>query len=92
MDEKQIKPITAKEARAKTERSTFLLKMAYKIIDDEAARNATRADLDVYHCDSSVVAKVMQTLMEQGYEVEFLTDYDEFDNPVIDRTCVVIKW
>jgi len=78
----EMKKITAVAARELTEQSTFLLKSAYKWIEEAAKRNNNNIPLCKECYDEQVFTSVVAQLVKDGYNVE----------EDVDSGCVMVKW
>ena len=93
-NKKEVRIITAKEARSKAETSEFLLRLAFRVISEAAARNECCAELCIDRVESSVVTNVKDVLKTNGYSVDYYTEEDPegIEEPHIDYNVLVIKW
>lgn len=93
-NKKDIKFITAKEARTKTEESTFLLRLAYKLIQEAANRNENTVELDVINKDPLIIEQVKASLTSNGYEWHWYvwSDPEGVEMDEVDHHVLVINW
>jgi len=79
---KEIRAITAKEARALADCSDFTLRHIYKVIRDCATENSTSIEWSTCHLSNFALDVAINHLQEDGFTVEHKVE----DN------CLVIKW
>lgn len=93
-DKKEVKIITAQEARIKTIESVYLLKLAGKLIQEAANRNEDKIYFEIQDKNPNVVAKLREELEKKGYSVEFFEDKDPdgIEEPFVDAGVLVIRW
>lgn len=93
-DKKEVKIITAQEARIKTIESVYLLKLAGKLIQEAANRNEDKIYFEIQDKNPNVVAKLREELEKKGYSVEFFKDEDPdgIEEPFVDAGVLVIRW
>ena len=91
---KEVKIITAQEARTQTEESKFLLRLAYKVISESANRNECRTYLNIKDNDEKAISDLKTTLSDTGFKVSYYRDEDPegVENSVVDYDTLVIEW
>lgn len=93
-DKKEVKIITAQEARIKTIESVYLLKLAGKLIQEAANRNEDKIYFEIQDKNPNVVIKLREELEKKGYSIEFFEDEDPngIEEPFVDTGVLVIRW
>ena len=77
---KEVKAITAKEARDLADNSEFTLKHIYKYIRERAFENATILDWSICFISKGCIEHIADTLKKDGYTVE------------VSDCSLIIKW
>lgn len=94
LEKKEVKMITAKEARAKAETSEFLQRLVFRDISAAASRNECSVCVIVENVATSVVNSLKDVLKSQGYSVEYetLEDEDGVEEPRINFNMLIVRW
>ena len=71
---KELKSITAKEARKLADESDFTLRHIYKVIRERAEENITSLDWCLYAISKSALDSIKAALKEDGFKIECTDD------------------
>lgn len=94
LEKKEVKIITAREARVKAESSEFLQRLVFRDINAAASRNQCSIHVDVENVAISVINSLKDVLKSNGYSVEYemQEDCEGVEDPYVDFNVLVIRW